>query len=147
MPMQTNYFLKDAPEMDEEALLLQLEAQSEAVEKTTFIHYFTEAERIKMLSEFPERLFAIDAEIDDMKEEMAARKRKVETLKKEERALRISLRVGYEEKTESCFKMIDWQNNLVNFVDQRGIIVQTRPLKPEERQLQLETPVLKMSNQ
>lgn len=144
--MKQDYFIQDAEKMDAEALLLLLESQAESVEDHTYIHYYTPEEHTQMLSTLPEKLFKIDEEEEEMKAEIKAMKNNLDALKKSERALRVSIRQGYEEKTAKTFKILDYAGGRAVFVDTRGIIVSSRPLSRDERQLQLPETKVKSIN-
>lgn len=114
-----------------------LEASSEGEVEETYIHYYSQDEKNLMLQDLPERLFEIDDQTELMKQEIKAMKAELEILRKSELALRRNVRHGYEERKAKVFKMCNWETNYIQFVDDRGVIVSQRPMKPEERQKDL----------
>lgn len=93
------------------------------------------------LLEFKDTLTSVMIELSKVEDQLAEVKadfsQKIKPLKERSKDLIQTLKHGSINVTERVYLMDDQDNNLMGYYNDRGILVHTRPLKAEERQLKI----------
>lgn len=112
-----------------------LQDNSEGREEISYMRRFTPDE----IAGFKDHLSEVAIQMNDIEEAkaeaMKAFKDELEPLKEEKKELLSNLKNKARLTKEKCFKLIDQQEGRVGYYNSEGILVEERPIKPEERQL------------
>lgn len=108
---------------------------ADTVEEVGYMKAFTPDE----MEEMKDRLSTIVIDINDIDEEKKAandefklRKKPLETEKQE---LLANIKSKSEYVVEDCFKIIDQNEQMVGFYNKQGVLVDCRPIRPDERNM------------
>ena len=127
------HFLFNGQETPEEIRRI-LGENSEGKEDVTYPKYLTEEELTQVREAYTNRL----VEVEEFDEELATAKKvhkdAVAPLKAENKEDLRTLRKKYKEVNESVWKMQDFKGGMIELVNDRGEVVSSRRMKPEEKQ-------------
>ena len=112
-----------------------LSDNADTVEEVGYMKAFTPDE----MEEMKDRRSKIVIDINDIDEEKKAaydefklRKKPLETEKQE---LLANIKSKSEYVVEDCFKIIDQNGQMVGFYNKQGVLVDCRPIRPDERNM------------
>lgn len=128
------YTLKDLSMAER---LSVLEGDNAGVEDGTYVKPLTDTETSIEQSEMVATMIQrslLEAEFDTVKKDY---KDRIEPLKESIAAALDNLKTRTKEVKGRLYKMIDYDNKAVHFVDPEGNVVNSRMMKPEERQLHI----------
>lgn len=122
-------------DLSEKERIQMLSDNADAVEEVGYMKAFTPDE----MEEMKDRLSKIVFDINDIDEEKKAandefklRKKPLETEKQE---LLANIKSKSEYVVEDCFKIIDQNEQMVGFYNKQGVLVDRRPIRPDERNM------------
>ena len=127
--MQTIYEGKDPKEK-----LEMLRANCDSVEKANVKVYFSEDDKYEMKSRLSESSIERDTLEDELKEMSAGIRRKIKTETGKIKGLLRFLKDGYEEQNQEVFNFADQENGLMLTYSSQGDLINSRKLRPAERQ-------------
>lgn len=132
--MDSIYKLKDLSPIERHSIL---EGDNAGIEEGLYVKPLTDQETSIMQSEMVAVMIQrslLEAEFDQVKKDY---KDKIELLKEQINEALGNLKNRTQEVTGRLYKMIDYDNKAVHFVDPEGNVVSSRMMKPEERQFHL----------
>lgn len=136
------YKLKNLPQSERETILI---GESATVEEQTYLIPIDEPELSVIkddLSMASVKKAYIDEEIRQAKEEFKAR---LEPLVDKISESIESLKSRSKKVTGKVYSLPDFENKMMHAVDSLGNVLNSRPLKPEERQRMIEYPLTKQA--
>lgn len=124
-------------DLSEKERIQMLSDNADTVEEVGYMKAFTPEEMETM----KDRLSKIVIDINDIDEEKKAvndefklRKKPLETEKQE---LLANIKSKSEYVVEDCYKFCDHDEQMVGFYNKQGVLVDCRPMRPDERQTTL----------
>lgn len=122
------------PEVSADQRKLILEQNADSVEQTTYLKPLTEDEILgkkDILTDNSIRLFDIE---EDKKEAMKVYKDKIDPLKKENNLLLSEIRTGQAKVAGILYHMANHDEGYMETYDENGELIQSRKLRPDEKQ-------------
>lgn len=114
-----------------------LEDNADSKEEIGYMRRFTSEEMADMKDELSD----LDIQLNDLEEDKLAAmqefKDKMRPLQEEKKSILANLKNKSEFVRESCYKMCDFENAMVGFYNKDGELVESRQMRPEERQKRL----------
>lgn len=121
-------------EMPEDKRAMQLEALCEGVEEMDYAVVLTPEEMAVRKSKFT-ALAIQEARLEEKKNKfMTDHKAEIKPVQAEKSAILQELKAGSIQETGACYKILDEQNRMVGFYNQRGQLVSARPMMQEDGQ-------------
>ena len=121
--------------LSEKERLQMLSDNADTVEEIGYMKAFTPEEMEKMKDRLSKIVIDIN-DIDDEKkaanDEFKLRKKPLETEKQE---LLANIKNKSEYVVEDCYKIIDQNEQMVGFYNKQGVLVDCRPIRPDERNM------------
>lgn len=128
--MQKTMF-NDLPESERLRLLID---NCDSRDETSYMKDLSDEEldiKREKLTENTIQYFSLDEELKEMS---AAFKKRMDPLKKENRAICEQVKTRKEEVNGTLFHFADHEQSIMNTYDERGEFVSSRRLRPEEKQ-------------
>lgn len=122
------------PDLSQKDRLVILQQNADRVEVTTYQKPLTDeskAEKREVLTENSIQLFDLD---EEKKEAVKIFKDQIDPLKKHNKKLLLEIRTGQESVNGTLFHMANHDEGMMEVYDNDGFLVETRRLKPEEKQ-------------
>lgn len=124
------------PEISGRELVDMLEANADSAEERTYYVPLDDNEMTERKDRFAKTSIKL-AKIEEKKKQVNDEfKKEMAPLIDEKKELLNEIKVGAREEEGVVFKMIDYENGMVGFYNQHGLLVDSRPaLEDERRQL------------
>jgi len=106
----------------------------EKVEEKRYMKPFSPDEVSTMKDELSETAISIDDIETKKKEQNALLKQEISPLKTQKSRLLLLIKNKAELVTEDCFKIVDFDNKEVGYYNADGILIESRPMRPDEGQ-------------
>lgn len=94
---------------------------------------------------FKDELADLSISMADLEQELKdiskTTKTQLDPLKKRKKLLLSNIKQKAEYVNEECYKFIDHESSMAGFYSPEGILISSRPLKPEERQRNIFQPI------
>jgi len=131
-----NGLFQDVPE---EKRAQMLSDNADSIEEIGYMKQFTDEEILSMKDDLAEVSININ-EIDIEKKEVAAEfKHKLEPLTDQKKEILTKIKNKAEFVKEECYKFTDFDNQMVTYYNNLGQVVESRRMRPDERQLKIFT--------
>ena len=125
---------KFMPELSEKERVTILQQNADSIEETTYQKQLTEDEKLErkdVLLKNSIQLFDLE---EEKKEAVKVFKDRIDPLKKENNQLLTELRTGQAKVDGTLYHMANHEDGMMEIYDSNGEIVESRRLRPNERQ-------------
>lgn len=126
--------LKDVPESERKTILRDT---ADKKERFTYPKALSDLEITRLKDEYTQNAIKVAKQEEAKKEFMEGWKANVKPLKLEMSAQMVRIRSKVDEVTEDVYLISDQETNEMGYYNERGELVYSRPLMPDERQLSL----------
>lgn len=130
------YKLKDLSHSDR---MNVLESENTGMEDQTYIKPLTDQEASILKDELVQNFITKGFMDDEFSEMKAEYKEKVDPIKEAISEAIASLKTKTTTQSGKVYKLADFENKMIHFVDVAGNVINSRMMKPEERQFHLTT--------
>jgi len=131
-----NGLFQDVPE---EKRAQMLSDNAESIEEIGYMKSFTEEEILLMKDDLAEVSIDIN-EIEIEKKDVAAEfKHRLEPLTDQKKDILTKIKNKAEFVKEECYKFIDYEDQMVTYYNKSGHVVESRRMRPDEKQLKIFT--------
>lgn len=127
---------QDYPEKQRRSVL---EDNADKVEEIGYMKPFTPEEMEGMKDDLSKVVIGINDIEEEKKSKMDEIKMRLKPLDEEKKELLSNIKNKSEYVTEQCFKMIDHDNGMVGYYNNMGMLVESRPIRQDEKQKTLFT--------
>lgn len=132
----TKALFQDVPEEKRAQMLAD---NADSIEEIGYMKQFTEEEILSMKDDLAEVSIDIN-EIEIEKKEVAAEfKHRLEPLTDQKKLILTKIKEKAEFVKEECYKFPDQENSMVTYYNKLGQIVESRRMRPDEKQLKMFT--------
>lgn len=114
--------------------LVTLEGENFKVEEQTYLKPLTESELADRRTEFSQTSIEISVIDDERKEAMNGFKDRIEPLKAKKDAALTAIKHRGEMTKGKVYLMPDYENRVMHIVTPEGLVLDSRMMRPEERQ-------------
>lgn len=135
--------LKDANRQER---LQVLKDSAEKMESLTYPKVLTSDELSHLKSEYTKEAITLAKHDEGKKQFMENYKSEVKPLKLRLSAIMTQIRNKVEEVTEDVFLIADQEENMMGYYNAEGILINSRPLLPDERQFRIIDTTIKKAN-
>lgn len=116
-----------------------LSDNAESIEEIGYMKSFTEEEILSMKDDLAEVSIDIN-EIEIEKKDIAAEfKHRLEPLTDQKKDILTKIKNKAEFVKEECYKFIDYDDQMVTYYNRLGQVVESRRMRPDEKQLKIFT--------
>lgn len=126
-----NIIFPDASPRERKQLL---EDNCDSKEKKTYSREFTPQRLEAMKDDLSQTVIKISDLETEKKAVVDEFKGKLKPLKEDQTRLTENIKRRAEYVTEDCYKMIDHEASMVGFYNAEGKLIESRPIRPEEKQ-------------
>lgn len=124
-------------ELPDEKRAQQLEALSEGAEERDYSVFLTPEELAERKSQFT-TLAIKEAKLNDAKKQFLDEiKMELKPIQSEKDGLLQEIKTGTIRETGICYKMVDHNTKMVGYYNNRGQLVEQRPMTMDDRQLSI----------
>ncbi|MEY5049433.1 MAG: hypothetical protein RLZZ175_2792 [Bacteroidota bacterium] len=133
--IQKNLF--EGKNLQPHEIIDNLEAMAYDKTVKTFTMEFDQEEKAQTKEQYFEALSQLDALESEFESQKLLYASKKKTLNLELQKAKVEIKNSGFETTEDVYMIDDQENNIMNFVDKRGNVIETRPLYRKEKQLSM----------
>ncbi len=127
---------QDYPEKQRRSML---EDNADKIEEIGYMKPFTPEEMEVMKDDLSKVVISINDIDEEKKSKMDEIKMRLKPLDEEKKELLSNIKNKSEYVTEQCFKMIDHDKGMVGYYNNLGMLVESRPIRQDEKQKTLFT--------